>query len=793
MKYTSFLFHILIIAVAASCVKEYSAGEQNCLHEVTLSAEIADGKNSTATSKATVTSEGVVAWEQGDKIGVYTTKSQTKIFTCTSVSADTGSFTGKLDNDENPDKIAVFPGESFKALNDNTLTVSYPSEYDYEKDDMRAPMAALVSGTTLAFKQLGGMVHIECPSVPTQARALVLEAEDRKIAGEFSVSISEGMHLSTSESESDTKIKVDFPAGTTSLAFNIPVPTGNYPNFIAHLLDADNEVLLKWVVVYDAEVNRADMYARQEPEVLMINGTLIAADNDRYGLVTDSSTGNPIAGVPVTDGYTYTSTDENGVYQLKANAYSRAVYPSIPAAYEIPVSSLDGEPAFWKTAKGRNDFELTPRTGDWNEFNIIGISDVHFYVVSKDEFKERDKYRSTALADINSYISDLNNVIVINTGDISSNHTRALADARAEFALIKKDGKTVPMLNTIGNHDHSNDLTLDSTWECSQDYFDVFGPTEYSVNIGKAHIVFLNNIIYSGHDPAGYGKAMQCDFGITEEIYSWLLQDLATVDNKGDKILILCLHAPIFNNDYQNYLNLRNLMKTFGETHIMSGHDHHNVRREFSDSWKGINGRIPEEHNMPPLGNYWLNDYTTAGVPNGYHRFKISGASMTEQHFKATGISEADCQFRIYDSNASYHDPIDQVMKDELLVDKDGKIYFDWAYEFENEKFDKSKGVIVRVFDAGTRALDCKVFFIKDGDRKEMTRVANSHRDQWAFCYLWYNGWQNNNFPSAYHRGRRNQNYWYFELESGPLSTLQNWEVEVELNGRKFRSSTITQ
>ena len=792
MKYLSFIFHTLIIAVAASCVKEYSAGEQDCSHEVTLSAQIADGNVSQPASKATVSSEGVVAWEIGDNIGVFTTNSEIKIFTCTSVSSNSGSFTGTLANAEAPEKVAVFPAEAFKELNENTLTVTYPAEYNYRTDDMRAPMAALVSGNSLEFRQMGGMVHIECPSVPTRARSLVLEAEERKIAGDFSVSVSDEMCLETSESESDTKIKVDFPAGITSLAFNIPVPAGNYPNFIARILDADNGVLLEWVVVYDAVVQRADMYVREEPEVLMLNGTLIDAQNDRYGLVTDSSTGNPIAGVPVTDGYTYTSTDENGVYQLKANAFSRAIYPSIPATYEIPVSSEDGEPAFWKTVKGRNDFELTPRTGNWDEFNILGISDVHFYVLSKEEFCERDTYRTTALPDMNNYISNLDNVIAINTGDISSNHTRALADARAEFSLIKKDGKTVPMLHAIGNHDYSNDLTLNSTWECSQDYFNVFGPTEYSVNIGKAHIVFLNNIIYSGHDPAGYGKAMQCDFGITDEIYSWLEQDLAMVDNKQDKILILCLHAPIFNNDYQNYLNVRNLMKTFGETHIMSGHDHHNVRREFSDSWKSLNGRIPEEHNMPPLGNYWLNDYTTAGVPNGYHVYKISGARMTEQHFKATGVSEADCQFRVYDSNDIYHDPINQVQQPEHLVDTDGKIFFDWAYEFENEDFDKSTGVIVRVFDAGTRALDCKAYYVNNGVRTEMTRVKNTHRDQWSFCYLWFNGWQNNNFPSAYHRGRRNQNFWYYELPSGTLSTQQNWEVEVELNGRTYRSSTIT-
>ena len=55
----------------------------------------------------------------------------------------------------------------------------------------------------------------------------------------------------------------------------------------------------------------------------VINGTSIESTNTLVGLITDSKTGKGIAGVPVTDGYSFTTTDANGVYQFKANRHCR--------------------------------------------------------------------------------------------------------------------------------------------------------------------------------------------------------------------------------------------------------------------------------------------------------------------------------------------------------------------------------------------------------------------------------------------------------------------------------------
>ena len=58
-------------------------------------------------------------------------------------------------------------------------------------------------------------------------------------------------------------------------------------------------------------------------DAMKLNGTRIDKKNNLFGLVKDSRTGKGIAGVPVTDGYTFTVTDRNGVYQFVTSSRER--------------------------------------------------------------------------------------------------------------------------------------------------------------------------------------------------------------------------------------------------------------------------------------------------------------------------------------------------------------------------------------------------------------------------------------------------------------------------------------
>lgn len=55
-----------------------------------------------------------------------------------------------------------------------------------------------------------------------------------------------------------------------------------------------------------------------------VNGTQLDGNTTLYGLVTDTS-GNPIPGVVVSDGYGCVTTDANGVYQMERYKKARFV------------------------------------------------------------------------------------------------------------------------------------------------------------------------------------------------------------------------------------------------------------------------------------------------------------------------------------------------------------------------------------------------------------------------------------------------------------------------------------
>lgn len=68
------------------------------------------------------------------------------------------------------------------------------------------------------------------------------------------------------------------------------------------------------------------------------------------GQISDATTGKGIAGVPVTDGYTFTTTDADGNYRLVANRYCRNVYYVTPANYKVALDPSSKLPLFYSTA-----------------------------------------------------------------------------------------------------------------------------------------------------------------------------------------------------------------------------------------------------------------------------------------------------------------------------------------------------------------------------------------------------------------------------------------------------------
>lgn len=769
--------------MAVSCGKEQPAGDASLgVERVSLSASLG------AAGKATVSTAGVVEWADGDRIGVYTSAGKIRAFDLLERSGNTATFAADLPAGETPAATGVFPYSAFKSFDGTTAVVNYPSVLAYADAAMTSPMAAVLSSGSLPFVHLGGLVSVDCSDVPPEAASFRLTAAGKRITGNFSFAPGASMSVRTEASGSGNTVKVTFTPGTAARRFNIPVPAGTYPSVEAGFYDSGDVLIYKWTLLENVTVEAGDMYLR-EPSFDTINGTAIDANNTRVGLITDASTGAGIPGVPVTDGYSYTHTDAHGVYQFVAHANARCVYISLPSGYEIPLAP-DGEPSFWKTGSYRNDFSLTPRSSSWNDFSIVSFSDVHLWNTGENSTDELTKYRDRILPDLNATAAALDKVILLNTGDLVSNWTGRLADTRTEFAKIKKGGATVPMFPTIGNHDFNNSYS--STLECSQDWFDVYGPLQYSLNIGNAHIVCLNDLQYAdGSNPGVYGKAIGYDKGLTDAQWDWLQADLATVSDKAGSLLILCVHAPVFNNDWAHAADLRGLLRTFGESHIVSGHNHYNVNRQFTSTWNGLSGRLSKEHNQQPLGGLWRTSLANDGSPMGYHVFSVSGNAIVRELFKAIGSDDASLQFRIYDGDAVYHDPLSDTLNGNKDADDD-LLHFDWKTLWENtDDGDPSGKLLVRVFDAGTRGVDVDVYLNEGGVRTPMTHSNTTHRDQCAFSFFWNDAYAGlSTYWAQTCWQTRTQTWWY-----GPKPSSGDWKVEVEFTEtagtRHYESSTI--
>ncbi|MCQ2139440.1 MAG: calcineurin-like phosphoesterase C-terminal domain-containing protein [Bacteroidales bacterium] len=401
-----------------------------------------------------------------------------------------------------------------------------------------------------------------------------------------------------------------------------------------------------------------------------INGTTLDATTNLAGLIKDSKTGKGIAGVAVSDGYSYTVTDANGVYQMKRNSKARKVYYTTPAQYEVYLDSKNHIPCFYSPSKMvaskkyRVDFTLTPLAAVETDFTLVAVGDPQCY--NNDEVS---RYKNETVADITSTLTSYKNVYAVTLGDITHDSTNLWAALRNSMANVEVGGKYMPFFQCIGNHDHNsleadNGDRYDNDYRATQKYFDIFGPTDYSFDRGQAHIVVMDDIMVKTLSSSSKpnGKTWNYDGGFTDEQYSWFKDDLAQVKDKENKIVFLCLHIPFrggsssgganINKD-KHYADFLTAMTAFKEAHILIGHTHY-PQNWIHTSYKTKNGQPIYEHvHQAACGSWWTCKSCVTGAPNGYNIYSISGASVQDWVNKGTD-RDMNYQMRVYDGNQVY-------------------------------------------------------------------------------------------------------------------------------------------
>jgi len=221
---------------------------------------------------------------------------------------------------------------------------------------------------------------------------------------------------------------------------------------------------------------------------------------DREGMNvkgTVYANGQGVANVVVSDGFEFTTTDQNGAYYLASAKKNGNVFISVPSNYEVAVTN--GIPQFFKKLVGINsateikDFELFPVNND--NHVVAFMADIHLANRNGDI----SQFQSGFIQHINEtyeyYKGQGKKFYGLTLGDQSWDaYWYANNFKLAEYLNQVKDLE-FPVYNVIGNHDYDPYIALND-WLASAPYRNLMGPTYYSMNIGQVHYVILDNMVY---------------------------------------------------------------------------------------------------------------------------------------------------------------------------------------------------------------------------------------------------------------------------------------------------------
>lgn len=358
---------------------------------------------------------------------------------------------------------------------------------------------------------------------------------------------------------------------------------------------------------------------------------------DFTGKVVDQS-GRGIAGVVVNDGVHFTRTDRQGTWKLSSDTVvSKFVSISTPSAYQLPQHEglADG---FYVSvgqlvAKGnKHDFTLEKRADAKDSFYYIAISDPQ--VRNAVEMK---RWRQEAVPDICETIDSLKQsreVVAMTLGDLVFDNMGLYPEYKES---VKNTGAT--FFQCIGNHDFDlryqdlHNMEAGTPVYGEINYYGYFGPTDYSFNIGRAHIVTMKNLNYVSNKK--YIEAL------TGAQLAWLKKDLSYVP-KGS-LVILNMHAASWNKNgkdgnIRNAAALQEVLKDYN-VHVFCGHTHFLQNNEVTPTLY--------EHNIgAACGAWWAGWVNQCGAPNGYIVVDVNGDNL-KWHYKGTR-RDFSYQFRLY-------------------------------------------------------------------------------------------------------------------------------------------------
>ena len=382
-------------------------------------------------------------------------------------------------------------------------------------------------------------------------------------------------------------------------------------------------------IVYE-DTNKNGILDRKEkglPNVLVSNGVDIAKTNAKGE-------------------YEITVTDETILFVIKPSNYQLSVLKNqLPQSYYIhkpngsPELKYGGSKPTGKLPKSVN-FGLIP-TVEGKEFSALVFGDPQAYNL------EEVDYFSRGIVDELKGVKNM--VFGISLGDLVGDD---LVLHQPYIKAVNEIG--IPWYNVMGNHDMDYDAKED---KYSDDTFEQnFGPANYSFNVGDAHFIVLDDILYP--DPRD-GKSYWG--GFREDQLKFIENDLKHVSK--DKLIVLAFHIPLrhtnedaFKNDHRQ--RLFDLLKDYPNTVSMSAHTHIQQQLYYGkkEGWK--QEKPHHEYNVGTTSGDWYSGQKDEkgvpvstmrdGTPKGYAILNINGNQYNFDYKVANKAK--DFQMNVYNT-----------------------------------------------------------------------------------------------------------------------------------------------
>ncbi len=341
-----------------------------------------------------------------------------------------------------------------------------------------------------------------------------------------------------------------------------------------------------------------------------------------------------LAGVSVSNGKEVVQTDKNGKYQIPVEN-DNIIFVIKPSGYALPVDA-DNQPKFYYIHKPNGspalkypgvtatgalpksiDFALTVKEEPAN-FSAFVFGDPQAYTAEEMEF-----FKNGVVSEAKTRKGPL---FGISLGDLVGDDLSLHPSYKQTIGQMG-----LPWFNVMGNHDMNYDVKEDKY--ADEGFEKAFGPANYSFNVGNAHFIVLDDIIYP-HPETGKGY----QGGLRQDQIDFVANDLKFVPK--DKLIVLAYHIPLFQENEKAFRNedrkqLFDILSEYPNTLALSAHTHYQQQNFLTadDGWKG--SKPYHEYNVGTTSGDWYSGLPNEqgiptstmrdGTPKGYAILSIDG------------------------------------------------------------------------------------------------------------------------------------------------------------------------